>query len=140
MTWQTMMPAQSSGPGAPQGLAGVDEQFVGAWKNDTYTVWEFRLAAWTHLSIKRNDRHPIHDWRHLQQIKNDVCGPQREAVELYPASDRVNDGANQYHLWVLPPHRRIALGSPHRLVFSTREVQDMVPGAGQRDFEEGLSI
>jgi hypothetical protein len=54
-----------------------------------------------HLSIKRRDKEPIHDWRHLQQIKNELVGPDHEAVELYPAEDRLVDTVNQYHLWVL---------------------------------------
>lgn len=53
------------------------------------------------LSIRRVDRKPIHDWRHLQQIKNDIFSPLHEAVELYPMADRVVDTANSYHLFVL---------------------------------------
>lgn len=138
-TWEPMQPAASLG-GFPAGLAGVEEDYVGAWKNDLYTVWEFALGAWTHLSIKRNDREPIHDWRHLQQIKNDIVGHDREAVELYPATDRVNDGANQYHLWVLPSGKRMAIGSPQRLVFSQQQANELAPGAKQREFEKGLTI
>lgn len=53
------------------------------------------------LSIRRLDRRAIHDWRHLQQIKTDLFGPDAEAVELYPSSTRVVDTANSYHLFVL---------------------------------------
>lgn len=54
-----------------------------------------------HLSIKRRDKAPIHDWRDLQAIKNQLVGPEFEAVELYPAEARVVDSANQYHLWTV---------------------------------------
>jgi hypothetical protein len=54
-----------------------------------------------HLSIKRLDREACKDWRDFQQIKNEVIGPDHEAVELYPAESRVVDVANQYHLFVL---------------------------------------
>lgn len=54
-----------------------------------------------HLSIKRRDKEVIHDWRDLQRIKNELIGPEHEAVELYPAESRLVDAANQYHLWVL---------------------------------------
>jgi len=30
----------------------------------------------THLSIRRNDRKPVRDWRELQRIKNELCGPE----------------------------------------------------------------
>jgi len=56
-----------------------------------FTIW--------HLSIKRRDKEPIHDWRDLQEIKNQLCGPEVEAMELYPAEDRKVDSANQFHLW-----------------------------------------
>jgi hypothetical protein len=52
-----------------------------------------------HLSIKRIDQEPVHDWRDLQRIKNQLLGPDCEAVELYPAEERLVDTANQYHLW-----------------------------------------
>lgn len=52
------------------------------------------------LSIKRIDKAHVHDWRHLQEIKNMVVGPEYEAIELYPAEERVVDTANQYHLFV----------------------------------------
>jgi hypothetical protein len=63
-----------------------------------------------HLSIKRRDRKVIHDWRDLQQIKNDCAGPEREALELYPAESRLIDTANQYHLWVAPEGHTLQVG------------------------------
>ena len=54
-----------------------------------------------HLSIKRNDREHVIDWRDKLRIKNELCGPESEAVELYPSMNRVVDGANQFHLWVI---------------------------------------
>jgi hypothetical protein len=79
------------------------------WRNNVYEVW-VRLnvtkpdAKWpqmTWLSIKRLDRGVMRDWRHLQRIKNDIVGPEHEAVELFPAESRLTDTSNQYHLWVL---------------------------------------
>lgn len=54
-----------------------------------------------HLSIKRHDREPMNDWRVMQAIKTAIAGPDAEAVEIYPAEERVVDTANQYHLWTL---------------------------------------
>lgn len=56
-----------------------------------FTIW--------HLSIKRRDKEPVHDWRDLQEIKNQLCGPDIEAIELYPAEERKVDSANQFHLF-----------------------------------------
>lgn len=88
-------------------------------------------SGWTWLSIVRRDRSATHDWRHLQRIKNELCGPEREAVELYPAESRLVDTNNQYHLWVAPEGATLPLGYTHR------EVSDNPPGAHkQRPFDE----
>ena len=54
-----------------------------------------------HLTFSRVDRTADHDWRELQRIKNEILGPEYEAVELYPAESRLVDSANQFHLWAL---------------------------------------
>ena len=71
---------------------------------DTGTEHQFgelgEVEFW-HLSIKRHDRKPMNDWREMQRIKTEICGADAEAVQLYPAEERVVDTANQYHLYVL---------------------------------------
>ena len=71
-----------------------------------------------HLSCKRRDREPIDEnrWRILQALKNAICGPECEGVELYPAESRLVDTANQYHLWVLPEGVKLPFGFQTRLV------------------------
>ena len=68
-----------------------------------------------HLSIKTHDKQARHDWRDMQRIKNELCGPETEAVELYPAESRVVDTANQYHLFVFRAYK-VPLGFTERLV------------------------
>ena len=55
-----------------------------------------------HLKIRRIDRKVIRNWQDFQRIKNELVGPEHEAVELYPAESRLMNSLNQYHLWVLP--------------------------------------
>jgi len=90
-----------------------------------------------HLSIKRLDKHPIRDWRHLQRIKNEIVGPEHEGIEIFPAESRLADMANQYHLWVLvDPEERIPTG-----FFDGRMVSDVAPEGGkQRPHEEGTHL
>ena len=85
-----------------------------------------------HLSIKRNDREPVHDWRHLQRIKNEIVGPTHEAIELYPSEARLVDTANQYHLWAFAePGLLFPVG------WATRLVADGSLGKSkQRPFDE----
>lgn len=81
------------------------------------------------LSIKRNDRGAIIDWRELQRIKNAIVGDETEAVQLFPAESRVVDTANQYWLYALPEGRRFGFGMKERLVRSATRAQ-----AKQRPF------
>lgn len=90
---------------------------VDIYANNLYTcIRRDKEPLITCLSVKRNDKTPIHNWSHLQQIKNDVCGEDREAIELYPAMSRIVDCENQYHLWVLPVGHIIDMGFKNRLV------------------------
>ena len=88
----------------------------------------------THLSIRRQDRCSGTDWREFQDIKNQLCGPEREAVEIYPAESRLVDGANQYHLWVLPEDKQIPFG------FNDGRQVDMMPSVpnGSQRGDDGI--
>ena len=99
------------------------------WKNDQYTVLKrVNDDGSIHLSIRRNDRAAARDWRDFQQIKNQMLGPEEEAVEIYPAESRVVDAANQYHLWSMPG-KRIPFGFQTRF---TSSESDPVSGFVQR--------
>lgn len=92
-------------------------------------------VAW--LSIKRNDRQTIHDWRELQRIKNMIMGEECEAVELYPAESRVHDSANQYHLFCFAPGYRLPFGYLGRLVCDeTTDPTDPNGASKQRPFSK----
>jgi len=78
------------------------------WLNSIYQVNVKRYPAppgWPcdiiHLSIKTRTKRALHDWRDMQRIKNEIVGPEHEAVELYPKESRLVDTSNQYHLWVM---------------------------------------
>jgi hypothetical protein len=80
-----------------------EEQLV--YHNNRYHVFYRKHTvegvphAIIHLSIKNNDRSARHDWRDFQRIKNEIVGPHREMVELYPREANKVDLSNQYHLW-----------------------------------------
>ena len=63
------------------------------------------LGPMLHLTIRNQDGSNRRDWREFQRIKNELVGPEAEAVELYPAESRLVDTANHYHLWVFPEYR-----------------------------------
>ena len=112
-----------------------DEGKQHMWQNDLYVVIsKVEDNGFTWLSIRRQDRKPIRDWRHFQRIKNELCGPEREAVELFPAESRLVDAANQYHLWVWPEGEHVPLGwEVERMVTGSAEAAAI--GAVQREVE-----
>jgi hypothetical protein len=77
------------------------------YKNALYTVlvkqvtMRANFPAMTHLSVRRNDRQPIFDWRDMQRVKNDLIGEENEGVQLFPAESRLLDTSNQYHMYVI---------------------------------------
>jgi hypothetical protein len=90
-----------------------------------------------HVSIKRRDKREVHDWRDLQRIKNELIGPEHEALELYPAESRLVDTANQYHLWVFADAEvRAPFGWTERAVSDADDAKKH--GGRQRAFDEEL--
>jgi hypothetical protein len=115
----------------------LDEEDVSTevWVNDLYQIERRVLDAerkLVHLNIRRRDGAPcIRDWRHFQQIKNELLGPECEAVELYPAESRKVDTSNKYHLYgVADPSFRFPLGWQEREVIEDEDRS--APGLRQR--------
>jgi hypothetical protein len=103
------------------------------WINDLYQVAVTPCGPddqCLHINIRRRDGGMFKDWRHFQQIKNEVAGPEREALEIYPAESRKVDSSNKWHLWVLPEGSQFGLGWTERDV-SYNECRN-VPGMRQR--------
>lgn len=104
------------------------------WCNDEYVVIVYRgdrvppdvnpegWAELVWLSIRRQDRGALIDWRDLQEIKNQLVGEECDAVQIFPAESRLVDEANQFHLWCRStPGRWIPFGFNQRLVsYNTR--------------------
>lgn len=110
------------------------------WVNDVYQVnverdtqqHGMQPARLCHISIKRIDKEPITGgWRDFQDIKNQIAGPDCDAIELYPAETRRVDTVNQYHLWAFPPGEMIPIGWTARVVMNN----DDNPNNKQEDFK-----
>jgi hypothetical protein len=117
---------------------------VKVFLNDKYTVavreydkdeGEAHAPQLVWLSIKRNDKEPVHDWRDLQEIKNELVGVECEGIELYPAESRRVDTANQYHLWCIKDTTfRFGVGFNERVVSDSQTASEI--GAKQRAIDE----
>lgn len=143
--WQPLVAANATQESVDLARSmGTYEPGEEVWINNLYTVIyrdikgdpeDLAAVDMTHLSIRRNDRRPVTDWRHKQMIKNQLCGPEREAVEVYPAESRLVDASNQFHLWVYPEGHRLPFGYKARAVMAGGHSKI---GSVQRSFEPGL--
>jgi hypothetical protein len=98
--------------------AHADPQAVFVNSRYQVAIWHGHaepFGVYRHLSIKTHDRSARHDFRDLQRIKNELVGPECDAIEIYPAESKLVDGANQYHLWVFEAFK-LPIGFPVRCV------------------------
>src|SRR5438105_15184081 len=80
------------------------------YESDIYRAIAIRhLGDVRQIQIRRKDFGPLVDWRDKQAIKNQIAGPESEAIELYPAESRVVDKQNWAHLWLQPGGARFPL-------------------------------
>ena len=94
------------------------------YENDLYSVQVDRMPPFVHLTVTRHDGAACKEWGHLQRIKNELIGPEHEAVELFPAESRLLDAVNQYHLWVhADPRYRFPLGFSSRRFVTDRPLR-----------------
>lgn len=140
--WQPLKPANAINDNMTgQVLQDHDE----IWMNNLYTVHLTRNVlhsdAQNHpqmheLSIRRNDRQAAMDWRHLQQIKNELIGERHEGTMLFPHANRLVDTSNQFYMYVCAvPDIIFPYGMLGRLV---SEGGGADVGNVQRPFQPGL--
>lgn len=88
----------------PRGSAGDGwaADFTVAHRNRVFSVLDRTLGNGVrHLAVSSlSQERPT--WWEMQRIKCDLSGKQSTAVEVYPPSDQVVDGADMFHIWVLP--------------------------------------
>ena len=77
------------------------------WKNNRYLVMCYDNAETTvgpaiKVFVQRHDDKPIRSWRAMQDIKNELFGHERMAIEYFPKESELIDDANIYWLWIFP--------------------------------------
>lgn len=73
------------------------------------TVETEQFGPVMHAAIRNVDNTDI-PWASKQQIKNELFGFERQAIEFFPRESKLVDDANMYHLWVLPPAITLPFG------------------------------
>lgn len=66
--------------------------------SDEATDWGLVVHLW----VRRHDGEMVRSWADMQRIKNELVGPERVAVEVFPPVSQLIDQANIAHLWVMP--------------------------------------
>ena len=96
-TWETVTVPR--GVGRPDGWL---REVRTAKKNAVFSVLVRDLPDGVmHLAVSSlSGTRPT--WHEMQRIKNELAGPEKTAVEVYPPADEVVDGADMFHIWVLP--------------------------------------
>jgi hypothetical protein len=88
----------------PRGNAGRGwaADFTTAHRNRVFSVLDRTLPDGVrHLAISSlSGIRP--SWHEMQRIKNDIAGCDMTAVEVYPPAAEIVDGADMFHIWVLP--------------------------------------
>ena len=70
-------------------------------------------TTWLNIRICTNGLYGdtyLRDWGEFQKIKNELCGKERVAIEIYPKESFLHDTDNCYHLWVFPDGVNMPLG------------------------------
>jgi hypothetical protein len=140
--WQPLRPAESKDPDvwARNGMRAPDRIYV----NNLFSVYVREIGKGAlHISFHRHSRGAVRDWRHFQAIKNEVAGPERLAVEVFPPESMLVDEANEYHLWVFSEgsEGEFPFLLPGRRQVGTREDMEREQGrtrARQRNWQPGI--
>mgnify|MGYP006869465799 FL=1 len=72
--------------------------------NNRYIVQVFtnkmrNFKLYDKILIRRSDSKPIYSWQDLFRIKNEIFGPEVEAIQFFPPVSKLVDEANLYWLW-----------------------------------------
>ena len=102
------------------------------WRNDEYIVkvyypnnpsHQFPNNKFTWLCFRNvRNSHTAHDWRDMQMMKNEICGEERTAVEVFPPMSKLVDTCNQFHLWVYPEDYELDFGYKHQHIVPNTEM------------------
>jgi hypothetical protein len=70
------------------------------FENEIYRVEMSPILPFICLAIRRHDGRPCENWAELQQIKNELVGPENEAMKIFQTDPTGADPVNECRLWV----------------------------------------
>lgn len=88
----------------PRGTVGSgwSARFTACHRNRVFAVLEGAAEGGViHLGVSSlSNERP--SWWEMQRIKDELAGEEMTAVEVYPPHTEIVDGADMFHIWVLP--------------------------------------
>jgi hypothetical protein len=75
------------------------------FQNNKYIVQVFKNRLrnekyYTKVMVRRSDAEPVYSWQDLFRIKNEIFGPEIEAIQFMPKVSELVDDANLYWFWI----------------------------------------
>ncbi len=117
------------------GASGWCSEVTVAYRNEVFAVLErdagdgvTHLAAASLSGIRPR-------WWEMQRIKNELAGPERTAVEVYPPQSEAVDEADMFHIWVLPTP--LPFGIHEAAPAGNEPGEAAAPASGEAGKEEG---
>lgn len=94
----------------PDSTFRPDRVFV----NNRYIVQVFTnklrdFKLYDKILIRRSDSQPIYSWQDLFRIKNEIFGPEVEAIQFFPPVSKLVDEANLYWLWIKVENKEVQI-------------------------------
>lgn len=93
--WETIYPGAGDASSWPNGVSRAHRCAVFAVLESPAPGGVIHLAVSSLSGVRPT-------WHEMQRIKNRIAGPEATAVEVYPPHDQVVNGADMFHIWVLP--------------------------------------
>lgn len=122
--------------------SGWAAEFTVAYKNLVFCVLSRMVGNVRHLAV--NSLSGIRPtWHEMQRIKDEIAGSGMTAVEIYPPADAVVDGADTFHLWILPGPLDFIFGAkappPAAAPAPSRAADPARVSGAYREMEEALA-
>lgn len=89
-------------PPGSTGSGGWSACFTTAHRNRVFSVLDrIDYSGARHLAVSSlSGIRPT--WHEMQRIKDEIAGPEKTGIEVYPPHTEIVDGADMFHLWVVP--------------------------------------
>lgn len=93
-----------------------NHKIVRAFRNWDIVVLEYAMKVrlgWRKIPVRhlaiRTGKVQLYKFYDLMAVKNQICGEEATAVQVYPPESEIMDEANLTHLFVFPPGYKLPL-------------------------------